>query len=457
MFAFAWATAGLFHQLSFTDWRWYSIKGIILSFAVLLVLSKPSSWQRFAVFLVIDWLSVALASPIHPNHIVFSWIVNGTVLAALLMVGVKNKGISDNDFASKWYSAFAPWVRIELCMLYFFTVFHKLNVSYFDLDWSCAVTMHVEINDRIPLLPDADWAKYASVYGTLIIETAIPLLLIFRRTRVGGVFLGMLFHGLLALHPHQGLFSFSATMAALFTVFLPVTIAEALKPNDRFLKVWRWVLFVLGTLVVLWSFRTLLPPSLHLEDKLAEHWRVGFAAYYLYLATGLTLFIRSLQNKQHRLQFSEGTWRSHMMLIAFPLLLFVNGVGPYIGLRTQTSFSMFSNLHTENGMCNHLIVPSGIQITNWQYDLVEIIDSNDSGLISTRNKGLLEVYLDLRRIRTIAGPDFWVTFRRDGKNETFDMTKAQTYNILPELGGLAKRYFYFRPVERDPTKVKCKH
>ena len=38
---------------------------------------------------------------------------------------------------------------------------------------------------------------------------------------------------------------------------------------------------------------------------------------------------------------------------------------------------MFSNLQTENGRTNHLIVPAGIQITNWQYDLVEIIDSSD--------------------------------------------------------------------------------
>lgn len=457
MFAFTWATAGLFHQLSFTDWRWYSIKGIILSFAVLLVLSKPSSWQRFAIFLIIDWLSVALASPIHPNHIVFSWIVNGTVLAALLMVAVKNKGMSDPGFASTWYAAFAPWVRIELCMLYFFTVFHKLNVAYFDLDWSCAVRMHVEINDRIPLLPAADWAKYASVYGTLIIETAIPLLLIFRRTRVTGVILGMLFHGLLALHPHQGLFSFSATMTALFTVFLPLSIVEALKPSDQFLKVWRWVLGALGVLLVIWIFRTLLPPGLHLEDTLAQHWRAGFIGYYIYLTAGLTLFARSLRNKQHKIQTSEGSWRTHPALLVFIVLLFVNGVGPYIGLRTQTSFSMFSNLHTENGMCNHLIVPAGIQVTNWQYDVVEIIDSNDTGLITTRNNGLLEVYLDLRRIRTIAGSDFRVTFRRNGKIETFDMTKPQTYDVLPALGALAKRYFYFRPVERDPTKVRCKH
>lgn len=457
MFAFTWATACLFHQLSFADWRWYDVKGMVLSSAVLFVLYNPSSWQRFAVFLIVDWVSVALAFPAHPNHIVFSWIVNGTLLTALVMVARKSKGIPETDLATGWYAAFAPWVRIELCLLYFLTVFHKLNVSYFDLDWSCAVRMHFEINDRFPLLPEAKWAQYTTVYGTLIIETTIPLLLIFRRTRVAGVILGMLFHGLLALHPHPGLFSFSSTMTALFTTFLPLSTAEALKPkNELVKKIWRWGLFVLGAMLLFWIFRRLLPFDLHLEEKLAHHWKVGFLVYYVYLAVGLTMFIRARKTGRNEIQTAEGNWRTHPLLVVFTLLLLTNGFGPYLGLRTQTSFTMFSNLHTENGMSNHLIVPSGIQITNWQYDVVEIIDSNDAELISTRDNGLLVVYLELRRRRSDAPPDFWVTFRRNGSINTFDMKRPETYRAVPPLGVFAKRYFFFRSVERDPLKVKCK-
>jgi hypothetical protein len=201
----------------------------------------------------------------------------------------------------------------------------------------------------------------------------------------------------------------------------------------------------------------LLPSDLRLEEKLAQLWKAGFVAYYIYLAFGLTIFIHSQKAKQNEIQTAEGSWRTHPLLIGFTLLLFANGFGPYLGLRTQTSFSMFSNLHTENGMSNHLIVPSGIQVTNWQYDLVEIIDSNDAKLISTRDNGLLVVYLELRRIRSGAGSDFWVTFRRKGSNETFDMKRPETYSVVPALNVLSKRYFYFRPVERDPMNVRCKH
>jgi hypothetical protein len=454
VFAFTWAMACFFHQLSFADWRWYDFKGIILSGAVLLVLYKPSSWQRFAALLVVDWVSVAWESPLHPNHIVFSWIVNGTLLAALVMVVVKSKDISETDLASRWYAAFAPWVCIELCVLYFFTVFHKLNVSYFDVDWSCAARLHLEIHDRFSLLPDAKWALYAAIYGTLIIEVAIPLLLLFRRTRVTGVLLGLLFHGLLALHPHAGLISFSSTMTALFTAFLPLSTAMTLKPRNEIRKAWRWGLFALGVFLVLWIFRKLLP-GLRLEGMVTQAWKAGFVGFFTYLAFGLAMFIRSLKTTRSEIQTRPGSWRTHPWLAGFTLLLLVNGFGPYFGLRTQTSFTMFSNLHTENGTCNHLIVPSGIQITNWQYDVVEIIDSNEPDLIRARDNGLFVVYLELRRTRTGAGQDFWVTFRRKGRIETFDMKRSETYSAVPTLGPLAKRYFYFRDPVRDPEKVMC--
>jgi hypothetical protein len=456
LFAFTWAVACLFHQLSFTDWRWHSVQGIALTASILWVLFKPSSWRRFAVMLIVDWVCISWAFPYHPNHIVFSWILSGTMLTALLIV--LRQDASEGDLASRWFRAFAPWLRIELCLLYFFTVFHKLNGSYFELDWSCAAKMHREISDWMPLLPGAKWAQYAAIYGTLIIETAIPLLLLFGRTRVAGVILGMLFHGLLALHPHPGLFSFSSLMTACFTAFIPFRTAASLMPSERFQNVWRQGLWVVTALYGLWIIRSWLPSWLSPEEYLQHISRVGFFAYHTYLFVGLFMFVRSIQKRQHEIQSqAEGTWVAYPFVLIFPLLLSVNGFGPYLGLRTQTSFSMFSNLHTENGVNNHLIVPSGIQLTRWQYDVVEIIDSSDPDLISARDNDFLIVFLDLRRRRSVEPPDWWVTFRRNGRVETFDAAKPETHGVLLPLGPLARRYFFFRPVERDPGHVRCKH
>lgn len=448
--------AGLFHQLSFADWRWYTAKGLVLTVAILWVLLKPSSWKRFSLLVIIDWVSVAWAFPYHPNHIVFSWIVNGTLLAGLFLV--LREDSSDTDVASRWFRAVAPWLRVELCMLYFFTVFHKLNTSYFDLDWSCAAKMHSEISAWMPLLPGSKWAQYLGIYATLIIETAIPLMLLFGRTRVAGAMLGLLFHGLLALHPHQGLFSFSSTMTALFTVFMPLGLAESLIQPGRFKKLFIWLLSLFAAWYLLWVGRRWLPSGFHMEQLLEHISKVGFVVYYVYLTYCIVTFIRSARTIGLAIQApGQGSWLAHTSLIVLPVLLFINGFGPYLGLRTQTSFSMFSNLHTENGMSNHLIVPPGIQVTDWQRDLVEIIDSNEPFLTRIRDNDFLLVYMDLRRQRSLSEPDFWVTFRRNGRIETFDAKRPETHSTIPPLNLLAQRYFYFRPVERDPAKVRCKH
>jgi hypothetical protein len=266
----------------------------------------------------------------------------------------------------------------------------------------------------------------------------------------------MLFHALLALHPHSGLFSFSTTMTALFTAFLPLNIAQALKPGETLRKAWPWGIIAFGSFLIVWLSRSLLLSGARLEKLLEDNIaKVGFLGYYAYLAVGLIIFFRAQKMAGNEIRESEGRWKKHPALILFPLVLVINGFGPYFGFKTVTSFSMFSNLQTENGMTNHLIMPSGIQFTSWQYDLVEIIDSNDRHLISAHDRDLLVVYLELRRMRTTAGPDFWVIFRRKGRNEIFEMKRPETHDVLPPLGPFGKRYFHFRNVDRDPMRSPC--
>lgn len=453
-FAFTWAMACLFHQLSYPDWRWHD-KGLLLTVAILFVLHKPSSWRRFAVFVVIDWLIVGWTFPNHPNHIVFSWVINTTILTSLVIVSFKDRGIKGPDMPSRWFAVFAPWLRIEMCILYFFAVFHKLNAAYFNVDYSCAAKLYLEINNRLPVMPEGKWALNAAIYGSLITELAIPLLLLFRRTCVIGVFIGLLFHGLLALHNHMGLFSFSSTMIAIFTTFLPVSIVEW-KPGETARKIWRWGLIGFSVLLVVWILRDLLPFVSYLEELQYYHlWKVGFFVFYIYLAFALVILFHVQKKKWKEMQERAGTWKTHPGLIAFCVILVINGLGPYFGLKTQTSFSMFSNLQTENGVTNHLIMPSGIQLTHWQYDFVEIIDSSDRDLRAARDRDHYVVFLELRRKRTVGGPYFWVTFRRNGKDETFDMKKPETHSVLKTLGPLTKRYFYFRTFAKDPLKATC--
>ena len=247
-------------------------------------------------------------------------------------------------------------------------------------------------------------------------------------------------------------------MMALYTVFLLPVTASVLQLPKYIRNAWPWLLWVFVAVFLFWIIRRWVPSHLRLDETLGDKWKVGFITYYAYLGIGLFIFTRAIKTARNEIHAPlKARWTGYSSLIFFPLLLMFNGFGPYVGLKTQTSFSMFSNLHTENGMSNHLIVPAGIQLTNWQYDLVEIIDSSDPNLNSSRDNNLLIVYLDLRRIRTNAVSGFWVKFRRNGNEETFYLARSETYDVLPPLDIVSRRYFYFRPVETDPMQVRCKH
>jgi len=454
LFATTWAIAGILHQMSFVDWRWHSIHGGVLTAALLWVLLRPSSWVRFAALLLVDCVAVGSEFPVHPNHIVFAWVVNLTLLTALLIARLRQ---TDLSVSSGWYRTFAPWLRIELAVLYFFTVFHKINESYFNIEWSCASTMYRQIASWLPLMPSANWSQYCAVYGTLLIEVAIPILLFSRRSRVAGAVLGVLFHGFLALYSFPGLFSFSATMTALYTVFIPSELAARIVVPSWLRRFRPYAVGAFAALGVVWLLRDLFPAGLRLEQRWGHIVQLGFLSYCVYQLGGLVLLLNATRSRNsHAKTPFSGDWRQGVLLVVFPILLCVNGFGPYLGLRTQSSFSMFSNLQTEDARGNHLIMPVGIQLTDWQRDLVEVVDSNDAELLQVRDDGQRLPYLDLRRRRGVDNR-LSVTFRRNGDLLRFASNSPETHGVLPPLGWLAQRYFFFRPVDPNPIQVRCKH
>ena len=83
------------------------------------------------------------------------------------------------------YQAFAPVVRIELLIVYFFVVFHKMNSGFFDPEHSCGSFMYLRLAHEYPLLPTGDWFRPWAIYLTMIAETAIPVMLVVRALAAG--------------------------------------------------------------------------------------------------------------------------------------------------------------------------------------------------------------------------------------------------------------------------------
>ena len=53
----------------------------------------------------------------------------------------------------------------------------------------------------------------------------------------------------------------------------------------------------------------------------------------------------------------------------------LNGAAPYLGIKSQSTWTMFSNLRLENGSSNHFLVPASFQIFG---ELIEIVHVNST-------------------------------------------------------------------------------
>ena len=94
---------------------------------------------------------VYIRMPHMPNHAVFAACVDSTILcaAAAQMLTQRTWRLNADDL----FRSFAPVVRIEILVLYFFVVFHKLNSGFFDLEHSCGAFMYLRLAAGVSISP----------------------------------------------------------------------------------------------------------------------------------------------------------------------------------------------------------------------------------------------------------------------------------------------------------------
>ena len=207
---------------------WPSEVGIALHLLDLLVgaMLVVLPWRRALLMLVaVSFGLVNLVSPERiPSH-------NSLMLAALAVLLVLGLGELVEQFGRRPSTDWYGWTLrglIWLCSLtYAFAAFHKLNTVYLSLTASTAPTLVLPLLEplgvtrrmALPLL------GYPVIYGTLAIEVALPILLLWRRTRLLGCFLGTLFHlGMMA----RGIMDFPTTILAFYPLYMTVEEARCL-------------------------------------------------------------------------------------------------------------------------------------------------------------------------------------------------------------------------------------
>ncbi|MGH9186294.1 MAG: hypothetical protein ACRD0U_10850 [Acidimicrobiales bacterium] len=365
LFGRAWAVAALFHvwvnprsggfleDPSATGWS-----HVVVVAAAVAVLARPRGVGPLAVLCGAIVVSAYLEAPFVGNH----W-----VLAALVSVA----------FLATRDQRFLPVARATTLVFYGFAAFAKLNTGFFSTERSCAVFFFDQAA--------ASWGRAGRVTGdlvsgrvvivlTVLVELAIPVLLLVRRTRHAGVVLGLLFHFVIALNRTHPFADFSAGLDALLLVFLPrsfsthVTRVLARTPRAVFVTAGAGAAVVTAALMA--------PASTRGGRVLDEGRDVLWFTYGMALLVTVVAWVwHARRSAPSRRLVGRLGW-----LWVVPVIAVVNGVTPYVEVKTGYGWNMYANLVTVDGEGNHLVVRRTLPLTDQQDELVTILASSDQGL-----------------------------------------------------------------------------
>lgn len=403
------------YLISFSSFDLFNIFKLLTVFVAVLTVIKPSSLKRSITLYVLLLIYTSIKLPRLPNHSVFAAIVMLSILTSFIFSRIKYR----NEFTqTKYYEVFAPAVRMQIIVLYFWAAFHKLNKGFFDKLISCATIQIFNIKNTLTFLPTPEWLIISNSYLTLIIETAIPVLLVINKTRIYGLILGLLFHFILGFR-YPG---FTILVFAFLSLFIPNSSYEFIKSEiteiyDKFINFiskwsnyYDWKKSKLDSYLfhIVWAVFILYVIQIFMRGDTLNYFIISRAGLYLIvcLLIFMLFFKFVIINKNYKTVSNNlSIIPVNPVLIIFPALVFINGLAPHIGLKNIQSMAMFSNLRTGGGTTNHYIIPASFQIFSNLEELVKIKGSNIrlinqfSGFTSTRpipgtNVKLPQPYLD---------------------------------------------------------------
>jgi hypothetical protein len=477
VFVFLWACQALVHQEFYQIWiRPPMISGWILTLAAVCVLLRPRAMLWFAVMLAASITYNVSKWPFVVNHILVESLVDFTILAALgwtlFRRGVPPGPLLELDprTADEVYARFAPVLRGMVIVMYAFAFVAKLNSDFLDANVSCTAVMYGrDILHIFPFAPDTHWARVASLWGTIAIEASIPALLCFRRTRVAAIAIGLPFHLMLGLIGHR---TFSGLVYAAYFLFVDRRFLGALgfwserigrrlgvESTRRALTAARWL--VPAAITTLVAFATMGISQIGIGPLRLPLDRIPILVWILWSLLMMSVYFRGIVSPADRTVPTgspEIRPASPGVLWGMVGVVFLNGMNPYVGLKTETAFTMYSNLRTEGGGTNHLFMPSSLKIAGFQEDLVEVLDSDNPRLREFAGGNYLLTYFEFRRLASGIQGDFTVGYLRNGDKRSFvrkDGVASDPELVQPHPVLLAK-LLYFRPVRKN-NDGRCPH
>ena len=393
LFTILWAGQGLIQLLTYEYFPHDALFGLLLV-ATLAAIVLPHRTPALATMLVLNLAYSWTHLPYQVNHHLLEDCINLILLGALAIAWLRRRS-GRADFRAATYEAFAGPARGALVVVYVWSGIAKANTDFFDPMVGCAATLlgtalHAEQSDAI-----VTWLATPAAAATLVTEIGLGLLLAFRRTRFLAVPIGLLFHLTLAMVPIAAIQAFSYAAIATYALFVSNAVATAAGDliGNGLRRLRRHLVatvasgaVAVGVLVIAVALASRTVGS----DEAFTYARVSL--WFLGLVVIVAVYFRSMLGVVRRdgpraVAVSDPLLTGSPVLWGVTLLVLVNGSLPYLGFKTQTSFTMFSNLWTEDGRTNHWFVSPAIQVGDYQGDLVEIVEADDPALAEVAAAG----------------------------------------------------------------------
>lgn len=406
-------------------------------------------------------------SPIASNNQAMCAYFAATVLAAALAIAIQKRWKLSEISREDLFLAIAGPGRWILAIMYFYGVYHKINADFLNPQVSCGVVLYKALAmhaERVaPFLHVKEWivGHYTAIWATFIIETAAMILLFSNRYKKIGFIIGVPFHIIIGWSGYGYYMDFSTIVMVTYALFLPKAAPENMLAwaartvggEQRALMIGR--AFIIGMmaltlfLIGVWQDWRFFSPQ---WIKFVPIFTVYGLLFYAF-----TVFFTpwKVADNLHPFKFSP-QWTAIV-----PILFFINGASPYLGLKTESSIAMFSNLHTEGGVTNHYltgVLPFGAK---YQEDIVKVVTTSDERIFSgfdprSGHRGLGDnvgfVRYDFDRMLA-KNPDIKVTFMYKGQLRTNDATWENSYL---KSSWFEKYFLLFKPVDFERPKI-CTH
>jgi len=262
----------------------------------------------------------------------------------------------------RWMTDWATATRALLVVAYTAFAFSKLNMDFFDRTVSCAVVFADELG--LPVRSSVSLSA-AVIAMTVAAEVSIAVLLWFPKTRQLAAIIGLVFHWLVALEPKGHVFDFSAVLFVMFGLCIP-SVEQTLRRAMRMLP--------FSSSVLAGATMLVLAAQILVTVNQWTFWAVAWPLWVL-ISTGwigvVLIHVRTDRGHGIRSGDARAVDRRSVAWWAMIVLAGLNAFSPYVGMKSATSFNMYSNLRVTPGPSNHLIMP----------DNLAVIDYPDSDLV----------------------------------------------------------------------------